>query len=241
MGSLSRRVAEIKALEDANQANLRVLVLDATLPGQRLSLRFDAKDTRRRLGLGTELGVGAAVGDTYAMLGQAPASGQVLPLGTEVKLTRVDPLPDGSGDVEVEMVGVRRLRIEGQPFDENGVAMAKVTYMRFAPEETPPLPRDNESVAPTSPRPIEGGGRAGLGILRRVGRPGEGGARDDADVGRARIARRRGAFYLTLVPIRPRSRGERRSLRTFAGVSLRPPPAAFNPDTPRRAAFRRRF
>jgi|EP00982_Pelagococcus_subviridis_P008443 hypothetical protein len=163
MGSLSRRVAEIKALEDANQANLRVLVLDATLPGQRLSLRFDAKDTRRRLGLGTELGVGAAVGDTYAMLGQAPASGQVLPLGTEVKLTRVDPLPDGSGDVEVEMVGVRRLRIEGQPFDENGVAMAKVTYMRFAPEETPPLPRDNESVAPTSPRPIEGGGAPGSG------------------------------------------------------------------------------
>ena len=31
-----------------------------------------------------------------------------------------------------------------------------------------------------------------------------------------------GAFY-TLVPIRPRSRGERRSLRTFAVVSLRPP------------------
>jgi protein Mpv17 len=36
-----------------------------------------------------------------------------------------------------------------------------------------------------------------------------------------------GAFY-TLVPIRPRSRGERRSLRTFAGVSLRPH-LAFNP------------
>ena len=35
-----------------------------------------------------------------------------------------------------------------------------------------------------------------------------------------------GASY-TLVPIRPRSRGERRSLRTFAGVSLRPP-LAFN-------------
>ena len=30
-----------------------------------------------------------------------------------------------------------------------------------------------------------------------------------------------GAFYLTLVPIRPRWRGERRSLRTFAGSSLR--------------------
>ena len=46
-----------------------------------------------------------------------------------------------------------------------------------------------------------------------------------------------GAFYLTLVPIRPRRRGERRSLRTClffpAVVSLRPP-LAFDPDTPRR-------
>ena len=41
-----------------------------------------------------------------------------------------------------------------------------------------------------------------------------------------------GAFY-TLVPIRPRWRGERRSLRTFAGVSLRPGSPAFNPR-PRR-------
>ena len=40
-----------------------------------------------------------------------------------------------------------------------------------------------------------------------------------------------GAFY-TLVPIRPRWRGERRSLRTFPGASLRPP-LAFNPR-PRR-------
>jgi hypothetical protein len=40
-----------------------------------------------------------------------------------------------------------------------------------------------------------------------------------------------GAFY-TLVPIRPRRRGERRSLRTFPGVSLRPH-LAFNPR-PRR-------
>ena len=41
-----------------------------------------------------------------------------------------------------------------------------------------------------------------------------------------------GTFY-TLVPIRPRSRGERRSLRTFAVVSLRPGSLAFNPR-PRR-------
>ena len=39
---------------------------------------------------------------------------------------------------------------------------------------------------------------------------------------------------ITLVPIRPRSRGERRSSRTFAVVSLRPGSLAFNPDTPRR-------
>jgi len=52
----------------------------------------------------------------------------------------------------------------------------------------------------------------------------EEGARDTA-------AADSGAFY-TLVPIRPRWRGERRSLRTFAGVSLRPP-LAFN-TRPRR-------
>ena len=40
-----------------------------------------------------------------------------------------------------------------------------------------------------------------------------------------------GAFY-TLVPIRPRSRGERHSLRTLPGASLRPS-LAFNPR-PRR-------
>ena len=40
---------------------------------------------------------------------------------------------------------------------------------------------------------------------------------------------------ITLVPIRPRRRGERRSLRTFSpGASLRPGSLAFNPDTPRR-------
>ena len=42
----------------------------------------------------------------------------------------------------------------------------------------------------------------------------------------------RASSFLTLVPIRPRSRGERRSLRTFAGASIRPR-HAFNPR-PRR-------
>ena len=45
---------------------------------------------------------------------------------------------------------------------------------------------------------------------------------------RAAGAHHGGAFYLTLVPIRPRSRGERRSLRTFPGASLRPGSLGFN-------------
>ena len=48
----------------------------------------------------------------------------------------------------------------------------------------------------------------------------------------ARRAPDLGAFHLTLVPIRPRSRGERHSLRTLPGASLRPR-LAFNPR-PRR-------
>jgi hypothetical protein len=48
-------------------------------------------------------------------------------------------------------------------------------------------------------------------------------------VGVARRATEGGGAFYTLVHIRPRWRGERRSLRTFSpGVSLRPPPA-FNP------------
>ena len=42
-----------------------------------------------------------------------------------------------------------------------------------------------------------------------------------------------GTFYLTLVSIRPRRRGECRSLRTLPVASLRPGSLAFNPDTPR--------
>ena len=65
-----------------------------------------------------------------------------------------------------------------------------------------------------------GCGRGGLAVSRSMG---------DRD------GKKGGAFYLTLlVPIRPRSRGERRSLRTFPGVSVRPGSLAFNPDTPRR-------
>ena len=132
--ALARRVEQIKRDEARGTTTMPVIVLDATLPGQRLGLRFDRKDTRRALNAGTSLGPLAEVGDAFAMLGQAPRSGQVLPFGVEVTVSRVRDFPDGSGDVEVELVGRRRVRIEGQPFDENGVAMAKVAFMDFAPD-----------------------------------------------------------------------------------------------------------
>ena len=125
--SLERRVLNLKKQElVGHTGHLPVVVLDATLPNQRLALRFDAKDVSRRMHAGTELGKMAEVGDKFAMLGLAPGSRQVLPLGTEVVLSRISPWPDGSGDVEIELIGSRRIRIEGQPFNENGVPTAKV-------------------------------------------------------------------------------------------------------------------
>ena len=56
--------------------------------------------------------------------------------------------------------------------------------------------------------------------------------KDDGAVDKEELKGRFRRVLLTLVPIRPRSRGECHSLRTFAGVSLRPP-HGFNPDTPR--------
>ena len=62
---------------------------------------------------------------------------------------------------------------------------------------------------------------------------GEGGRAEESSA-LAGAARRR-VLIITRVPIRPRSRGERRFLRTLSpGVSLRPGSPAFNPDTPRR-------
>ena len=60
-----------------------------------------------------------------------------------------------------------------------------------------------------------------------------------ADVAEEALNKARSVVYLTLVPIRPRRRDERRSLRrTFSpGVSLRPSPLPFDPDTPRRPPF----
>jgi len=75
-----------------------------------------------------------------------------------------------------------------------------------------------------------GGGGGGGGAIGVVSVYGCGALACYANFEPTRVS---GAFY-TLVPIRPRSRGERRSLRTFPpGVSLRPGFLAFNPH-PRR-------
>ena len=81
-------------------------------------------------------------------------------------------------------------------------------------------------VASSNPNGVGGKGRG------RGGNGGGGGAPRAPMTARAVAKSLNGAFYLTLVPIRPRPRGERRSLRTFAVVSLRPP-LAFN-SRPRR-------
>jgi len=74
-------------------------------------------------------------------------------------------------------------------------------------------------------------GRRGRAVRRpRRGRPCRGSIREG--LARRRAGGRSGRSRVALVPVRPRRRGERRSLRTFADVSLRPP-FPFNPR-PRR-------
>ena len=103
-------------------------------------------------------------------------------------------------------------------------ALACTTRRR--PTPPPSLTRDPPSRRPTPLAPRRAAGaRLPGGAENPQGRgPGNLPARAEGEAPS-------GAFY-TLVPIRPRWRGERRSLRTFAVVSLRPH-LAFNPR-PRR-------
>ena len=87
---------------------------------------------------------------------------------------------------------------------------------------------------PPSPPPFGGFNNAqqsdGGGEVGQVGSP----ASPSAASAAAALAAEVRSIYLTVVPIRPRSRGERRSLRTFSPGASPRPPLAFNPDTPRR-------
>ena len=96
--------------------------------------------------------------------------------------------------------------------DARDASRARSTPARGAPRTAPTAPaRSSEA----SWRTAAGSSRSTVRV--RVRR-----RADRASVVRAV------AFAYTLVPIRPRWRGERRSLRTFAGASLRPH-LAFNP------------
>ena len=57
--------------------------------------------------------------------------------------------------------------------------------------------------------------------------------RKDAETNTSAWTASQARSLITLVPIRPRRRGERRFSRTFPGASLRPA-LAFNPDNHRR-------
>ena len=72
---------------------------------------------------------------------------------------------------------------------------------------------------------------SGARSIADLGKPGERRRREGARVGRSIDGL--GAFCLTLVPVRPRRRGERRSLRTFLPACLSAHTLAFNPR-PRR-------
>ena len=143
--------------------------------------------------------------------------------------------------------GVHAVRAPPRRRDRDRVVVVVVVVDDASPSP-PPRPLVVVVDAPPSPPPRRR--RLLLLLLRRVvrGRAPRGGEprdrrargerrprrdrprRDDVDGARShpREVERRGAFSLTLVPIRPRRRGERRSLKTFAGVSLRPP-LGFNP------------
>ena len=104
--------------------------------------------------------------------------------------------------------------------------VASVTTSEYKVRQRVRAPRDRLSSAPRLPRGVARSRRA---RCRGVA------ARDReiaATVAMRSIARER-KKNASLVPIRPRRRCERRSLRTFAVVSLRPGSLAFNPR-PRR-------
>ena len=128
---------------------------------------------------------------------------------------------------------VREGHRRGGPGDDGADVVARA---RVVPLEAPHAPQ-RAAVGRRLRLPRDAPLREGALRARVAGEEDVGGrvgdARAHADPHRSRALS--GAFTSTLVPIQPRRRGERRSLRTFSpGASLRPGSLAFNPDTPRR-------
>ena len=136
---------------------------------------------------------------------------------------RTDDGGDGDGDGD----GDGRGRGRGRPWGFRRLERARVASDRCAPPRNAraPPPPGRRPLALASDDVLRRGGASSVVAL--TGERAEAASREkplDASLPR-RIS---GAFYITLVPIRPRSRGERRSLRISPGVSLRPP-HGFNP------------
>ena len=108
---------------------------------------------------------------------------------------------------------------------EADVAIAQWGPVPVAAELEPPIGADIKSVGGA-----KGGGKRGGGWFGRAAGAVTGVVSKSAS---GVVAGYKARSIFTLVPIRPRRRGERRSLRTFPVVSLRPGSLAFNPR-PRR-------
>ena len=112
---LQERMGAIRARE-ASLDVIPIVVLDSTVPKQRLPLTFESGNARRNLNAGTWLGEDLELGQRFGMLGQAPSNGQILPNGVVCEVTRLMMKP--SGESLVELTATRRFKIYGQPFED---------------------------------------------------------------------------------------------------------------------------
>jgi len=117
-------LARMRAIRqrEASLDVIPIVVLDATVPKQRLPLTFDGNNPRRNLNAGTWLGTNVELGQKFGMLGQAPSNGQILPNGVLCEVTRLMMKP--SGDTLIELTAGRRFKIYGQPFEDESNDMA---------------------------------------------------------------------------------------------------------------------
>ena len=130
MEVLKLRMEQLR-LRETETTPLRVLVLDASLPKQRLGLNFGTKgDAKRSLNCGTSMGEGdIPLGTKFAMLGMSPTNKKVLPCGVEVEVTEFEVNDDGS--TFVELTGTKRFKIDEQgPYlDEDEIPHVRVRFI----------------------------------------------------------------------------------------------------------------
>ena len=130
MEVLKLRMEQLR-LRETETTPLRVLVLDASLPKQRLGLNFGTQgDAKRSLNCGTSMGEGdIPLGTKFAMLGMSPTNKKVLPCGVEVEVTQFEVNEDGS--TFVELTGTKRFKIDEQgPYlDEEEIPHVRVRFI----------------------------------------------------------------------------------------------------------------